>query len=127
MDLGLNGKLALVTGSTAGIGAAIAEGLAGERARVILNGRTEDRVLKAMAAIKARLEDAAVEGFAGDLSAPAAAEALAARYPELDILVNNLGIYEPKPFKDISDDDWRRFVEINVLSGARLFPILSGR
>jgi NAD(P)-dependent dehydrogenase (short-subunit alcohol dehydrogenase family) len=80
MDLGLNGKLALVTGSTAGIGAAIAEGLAGERARVILNGRTEDRVRKAMAAIKARLEDAAVEGFAGDLSAPAAAEALAARY-----------------------------------------------
>ena len=75
---------------------------------------------KAIETIKTRVEDAAVEGFSGDLSTIAAADALAARYPELDILVNNLGIYELKPFQDITDDDWQMFFEVNVLSGARL-------
>src|SRR6266516_5551976 len=119
MDLNLKGRLALVSGSTAGIGLAISTALAREGARVIVNGRSQS----AVAGVAAQLTSATgadVQGFAGDLSTAAAAEELAARHPDVAILVNNLGIFEPKPFQEIPDEDWRRFFEVNVLSGVRL-------
>ncbi|MDB5851011.1 MAG: oxidoreductase [Rhodoferax sp.] len=119
MDLKLTGKLALVSGSTAGIGHAIATALAAEGARVIVNGRTQAAVDAAVAKISAA-PGGAVLGFAGDLSTAAAAEAMVAQYPGIEILVNNLGIFEPKPFEDIPDADWSRFFDVNVLSGVRL-------
>jgi NAD(P)-dependent dehydrogenase (short-subunit alcohol dehydrogenase family) len=119
MDLKLADKLALVTGSTAGIGYAIAEALAAEGARVIVNGRTQSGVDAALASIRATTNKDAI-GFAGDLSQALAAETLVAAYPGIEILVNNLGIFEPKAFEDIPDADWLRFFDVNVLSGARL-------
>jgi NAD(P)-dependent dehydrogenase (short-subunit alcohol dehydrogenase family) len=119
MDLDLNGKLALVSGSTAGIGLAIATALAREGARVIVNGRAQPSV----DAIVAKLRSTTggdVRGFAGDLSAAASAEELARTFPDVEILVNNLGIFEPKPFEDIPDADWMRFFDVNVVSGVRL-------
>src|SRR6202171_1478817 len=119
MDLELKGKLALVSGSTAGIGLAIATTLAREAARVIVNGRSRASV----DAIVTRLQSAAgvsVQGFAGDLSQAASAEEIARQHPGVEILVNNLGIFEPKPFEEIPDSDWVRFFEVNVLSGVRL-------
>jgi len=110
---------ALVTGSTAGIGAAIASSLAREGARVIVNGRASADVDRAVAALKAESGGDLI-AFAGDLGTAAAAEDLVRRHPEVDILVNNLGIFEPKPFEDIPDADWMRFFEVNVLSGVRL-------
>jgi NAD(P)-dependent dehydrogenase (short-subunit alcohol dehydrogenase family) len=120
MDLLLEGKLALVTGSTAGIGFAIAEGLAREKATVIVNGRSEARAVKAVTKIREKVAQAKLEVFAGDLSTQETCEALKSRCPEIDILVNNLGIFNPQPFEEISDDEWRRFFEVNVLSGVRL-------
>jgi len=119
MDLQLTGKRALITGSTAGIGYAIAASLAREGAQVILNGRTQAGV---DAALDNLLADTGVSGlgFAGDLGEPAACTALAAAYPDLDILVNNLGIFDTKPFEDIPDADWQRFFEVNVMAGVRL-------
>src|SRR5690349_24780007 len=103
MNLQLAGKLALVTGSTAGIGFAIAQALAAEGARVIVNGRSQNSVDAAVAQIKAA-EGGEVIGFAGDLSKASAAEALVSKYPDIEILVNSLGIFEPKPFEDIPDE-----------------------
>ena len=120
MDLLLKGKIALVTGSTAGIGLAIAKGLARENATVIVNGRSEARAAKAVEIIQQEIPKAAVEPLAADLSTQEGFEALKSRYPELDILVNNLGIFNPQPFEEISDDEWRRFFDVNVLSGVRL-------
>ena len=120
MDLKLSDKLALVSGSTKGIGLAIATGLAREGARVIINGRTEKSVGDAIAKIHEAIPKAKLETFAGDLSQAAGTDALLKRFPSVDILVNNLGIFEPKPFEQIPDEDWRRFFEINVLSGIRL-------
>ncbi len=121
MDLKLDGKLSLVSGSTAGIGYAIAEGLAREGASVIVNGRAQPTVDEAVARIqKVAREGARVIGFAGDLGALGACEALAKAHPEVDIVVNNMGIFEPKPFLEIPDQDWMRFFEVNVLSGVRL-------
>ena len=119
MDLGLQGALALVSGSTAGIGRAIAAALAREGARVIVNGRSEPAVDKAVAELKAATGGRVV-GFAADLADAAAAEALQRAHPGVEILVNNLGIFEPKPFEEILDADWVRFFEVNVLSGVRL-------
>jgi NAD(P)-dependent dehydrogenase (short-subunit alcohol dehydrogenase family) len=119
MDLKLKGKRALVTGATAGIGAAIAASLAREGAHVIVNGRSAAGVETAVAALKAESGGDLV-GFAGDLGTAAPIEKLVRRHPEVDILVNNLGIFEPKPFEDIPDADWMRFFEVNVLSGVRL-------
>ena len=119
MDLELNGKLALVTGSTAGIGAAIAKALAREGARVIINGRSQADVEKAVAAFRGESGGDLI-GFAGDLGTAQPIEDLVRRHPEVDILVNNMGIFEPKPFEDIPDADWMRFFEVNVMSGVRL-------
>jgi NAD(P)-dependent dehydrogenase (short-subunit alcohol dehydrogenase family) len=119
MDLKLNGKRALVTGSTAGIGAAIAAALAREGAKVIVNGRSAAAVEKAVATLKAESGGDLV-GFPGDLGTAQPIEDLVRRHPEVDILVNNMGIFEPKPFEDIPDADWMRFFEVNVLSGVRL-------
>jgi NAD(P)-dependent dehydrogenase (short-subunit alcohol dehydrogenase family) len=115
MNLQLEAKRALVTGSTAGIGFAIAQTLAEEGATVIVNGRTQQRVDQALSKLKG-----SAEGIAADLATAEGAAQLFARYPDVDILINNLGIFEPKPFEQISDDDWRRFFEVNVLSGVRL-------
>jgi NAD(P)-dependent dehydrogenase (short-subunit alcohol dehydrogenase family) len=120
MDLQLKGKLALVTGSTVGIGFAIAEGLAREGATVIVNGRSEARAAKAVENIREKIPEAKVDAFVADLSTADGFEALQSVYPKVDILVNNLGIFNPQPFEEISDDEWRRFFEINVLSGVRL-------
>lgn len=119
MDLQLKGKIALVTGSTAGIGHAIAASLAKEGADVIVNGRTQAAV-DAVVGELAGLGAGNVTGFAGDLSVAEVAAALLARFPKVDILVNNLGIFEPKPFEEIPDADWMRFFDVNVLSGVRL-------
>ncbi len=131
MDLKLADKTALVTGSAKGIGLAIVTTLAREGAKVILNGRTEQSVSAALAEVRAAVPKAKVEGFVGDLSTAAAADALVNKFPAVDILVNNLGIFEPKPFEEIPDDDWRRFFEVNVLSGVRLsrhyLPGMKGR
>jgi len=120
MNLKLNGKTALVSGSTAGIGYAIALGLAREGARVFVNGRTQARVDAALAKIRQEVPDAKVEGIAEDLGTAAGCERLVARLPSADILVNNLGIFEPKPFAEIPDADWLRMFEVNVMSGVRL-------
>jgi NAD(P)-dependent dehydrogenase (short-subunit alcohol dehydrogenase family) len=126
MNLQLLDKTALISGSTKGIGFAIASQLAAEGARVILNGRTEPAVATALEQIRKATPEAKLEGFAGDLATAPAVDALLARYPAVDILVNNLGIFEPKPFDEIPDEDWRRFFEINVLSGVRLSRALVG-
>ena len=120
MDLQLNDRLALVSGSTAGIGFAIANGLAREGARVIVNGRTDDRVKTAMERIRSHNTGAKLEGIAVDLGSAAGADEVVRRFPEVDVLVNNLGIFEPKPFEQISDQEWFRFFEVNVMSGVRL-------
>jgi NAD(P)-dependent dehydrogenase (short-subunit alcohol dehydrogenase family) len=120
MDLGLQGKRALVTGSTAGIGWATARALAAEGAEVTLNGRTEDRVRAAVEALRRDVPAARAHGVAADLGTAAGCRALVAKVPELDVLINSLGIFEPKPFAEITDADWLRFFEINVLSGVRL-------
>src|SRR5712691_5119397 len=120
MDLDLRGKTAVVSGSTAGIGFAIAATLAAEGAQVVINGRTEARVNSAMEQISKRVAGAQLRGVAADLGTAAGVEAFLKKVPEADILVNNLGIFEPKPFLEIPDSDWLRFFEVNVLSGVRL-------
>ena len=120
MDLKLTGKVALVTGSTAGIGFAIARLLAAEGAHVYVNGRTQERVDLATGAIRANAPLGRVEGIVADFSGPAGAAAVIAKLPEVDVLVNNVGIFEPKPFAEIPDADWYRFFEVNVMSGVRL-------
>ena len=119
MDLGLTGKRALVTGSTAGIGFATAEALAREGAHVIVNGRTHRPVDEALENLRSA-RGVRAEGIAADVSGAAGCERVIAAFPELDILVNNMGIFEPKPFEEITDADWSRFFESNVMSGVRL-------
>jgi NAD(P)-dependent dehydrogenase (short-subunit alcohol dehydrogenase family) len=119
MDLQLEGKKALVTGSTAGIGLAIATALAREGADVVINGRTDARVAEAMHKIREHARGS-VSGVAADSGTRAGADRLIAQVPAVDVLVNNLGIFEPKSFADIPDEDWLRFFEVNVLSGVRL-------
>ncbi len=120
MKIDLSGKTALVTGSTAGIGFATARGLAESGARVIINGRSQGSVDKAIASLKASAPDANVVGFAGDLVDPAVCDTLVKTHPDLDILVNNLGIFQPQDFFEIPDSEWSRFFEVNVLTGVRL-------
>src|SRR6267154_2009697 len=120
MDFGLKGKTAVVSGSTAGIGFAIAAALAAEGARVIVNGRTEARVATALQNLRQLVKDADVRGVFADLGTAQGVAAFLQQIPETDILVNNLGIFEIKPFLEIPDSDWLRFFEVNVLSGVRL-------
>ncbi len=120
MNLQLDGKRALVTGSTAGIGYAIAEALARENADVIVNGRTEERVERAIQSIRKSCPQAKVEGLAADLGTADGVRAEVQRHPDVDILVNNMGIFDPKPFEQIPDEEWFHFFEVNVMSGVRL-------
>jgi len=120
VDLQLAGKVALVTGSTAGIGFAIAKDLANEGADVYINGRTQRRVDEAANAIRTKVATANVDGIVADFSDAKGAETVMAKLPAVDVLVNNVGIFEPKPFVEIADADWYRFFEINVMSGVRL-------
>jgi len=120
MIINLQGKTAVVSGSTAGIGFAIARGLAESHAMVTVNGRTEERVQKALDQIRAEVKDARVKGVAADLSTETGVATLLKEVPTTDILVNNLGIFEPRPFFDIPDQDWERFFRVNVLSGIRM-------
>ena len=122
MDLKLVDKIVLITGSTAGIGFAIAKAFSSEGARTIINGRSENSVTRAINDLKSST-DGEVLGFTGDLSLESVAADLIEAHPRVDILVNNLGIYEPVPFEEIPDEDWRRFFEVNVLSGVRLSRI----
>ena len=119
MDLKLRGKRALVTGSTAGIGFAIARGLARERAEVIVNGRSEQKVAEAIQRISSEVGSTAT-GVAADLSSAEGVDRLIEGAGRVDILINNAGIFEPVPFPEISDQDWFRFFELNVMSGVRL-------
>jgi len=120
MNLQLESKLALVSGSTAGIGFAIAKTLAAEGARVIVNGRTDTRVNEAIASIHAKIPSAKLEGLALDLSKAHAAAEAGERFPNVAILVNNLGVYAPKPFEKITDLEWSSIIETNFMSGVRL-------
>jgi NAD(P)-dependent dehydrogenase (short-subunit alcohol dehydrogenase family) len=120
MDLGIKGKIAVVTGSTAGIGFAIARTLAAEGAHVVVNGRTFERVNTALEKIRKSVPDATVTGVAADLSSVSGTQRLLREAGDADILVNNLGIFEPKPFAEIPDADWQRFFDVNVMSGVRL-------
>ncbi|ODN68001.1 SDR family NAD(P)-dependent oxidoreductase [Methylophaga muralis] len=119
MDLQLTNKTAFISGSTAGIGFAIANALAEEGANIIVNGRSEASVKQAVESLKTTAKGE-VTGFAGDLSLASEAAKLTEQYPKVDILINNLGIFEPVPFEEIPDEDWLRFFEVNVLSGVRL-------
>ena len=120
MDLQLTNKKALVTGSTAGIGFAIASLLAQEGASVMVNGRSKERVEDAVKRIQKEKKDVQVMGVAADLGTKEGVDLLTKEVAAVDILVNNLGIFEAKPFPEITDEDWLRFFEVNVLSGARL-------
>jgi NAD(P)-dependent dehydrogenase (short-subunit alcohol dehydrogenase family) len=120
VNLKLNGRKALVTGSTAGIGCAIGLALAREGAHVVINGRTQKRVQAALDGIQKEIRDAKLEGIAEDLGTAAGCERVVHALPAVDILVNNLGIFEPKSFEDIPDADWFRMFEVNVMSGVRL-------
>lgn len=120
MDLGLKGKTAVVSGSTAGIGLAIAATLAREGAKVIVNGRTEARVSGAMEQIRRQTKNVEVQGVAADLGSLDGVASFIKQVPQADILVNNLGIFDPKPFAEIPDTEWLRFFEVNVMSGVRL-------
>lgn len=115
MNIDLSGKTALVTGSTQGIGLAIAKGLAESGARVVVNGRTAERVSQAVAALPAD-----VVGIAADVTTEDGVAALLTEVPAVDILVNNLGVFEAAPAQQITDDQWRRYFDVNVLSAIRL-------
>jgi NAD(P)-dependent dehydrogenase (short-subunit alcohol dehydrogenase family) len=120
VDLKLKDKVALVTGSTAGIGFAVAQQLAGEGAHVYVNGRTQQRVDAAIASIRSQNPAARVDGIVSDFSSATGSETVIAKLPAVDVLVNNVGIFEVKPFAEIPDVDWYRFFEVNVMSGVRL-------
>jgi NAD(P)-dependent dehydrogenase (short-subunit alcohol dehydrogenase family) len=120
MKIDLSGKTALVTGSTAGIGQAIAKGLAATGAAVVVNGRTQSKVDATVAAITKAVPGSKVQGIAADVATAAGCKSLVTAVPEVDILINNTGIFEPKDFFEIPDEDWTRFFEINVMSGVRL-------
>jgi NAD(P)-dependent dehydrogenase (short-subunit alcohol dehydrogenase family) len=120
MKIDLSDKTALVTGSTAGIGHAIAKGLAAAGATVVVNGRNQSKVDAAVTAIIKAVPGSKVRGIAADVSTAAGCKSLFAALPQVDILINNAGIFEPKEFVDIPDEDWSRFFEVNVMSGVRL-------
>ena len=120
MDMVLNGKRAFVSGSTQGIGFAVARALAADGAAVVLNGRSVDRVDDAVGRLRALVPTADVSGIAADFAHPGQVRDLMGRLGEVDVLVNNVGIFEVKAFEDISDDDWQRYLEVNLMSAVRL-------
>jgi 3-oxoacyl-[acyl-carrier protein] reductase len=120
MELQLDNKTALVTASTGGIGKEIASSLAREGARVIINGRTAASVEAAAAEIRAKIPGAKLESLAADNGTAEGTAETIRRFPEVDILINNLGIYEAVGFFDESDEAWLRLFEVNILSGVRL-------
>jgi NAD(P)-dependent dehydrogenase (short-subunit alcohol dehydrogenase family) len=120
MQIDLTGRSAFVSGSTQGIGRAIAAGLAAAGATTTINGRDPDRVAAVVAELRAELPGARIEGIAADVATPEGAERLFARLPDVDVLVNNLGIFAPTPLFDIDDDTWQRFWDVNVMSAIRL-------
>jgi NAD(P)-dependent dehydrogenase (short-subunit alcohol dehydrogenase family) len=120
MDLQLEGRKALITGSTAGIGFAIARTLAREGASVVITGRTQDRVDDAARKIQQEIGNAKVSGIAADLATEDGIAKCIEALPAVNVLINNLGVYEPKPFEKITDDDWHSIIEINFMSGVRL-------
>jgi NAD(P)-dependent dehydrogenase (short-subunit alcohol dehydrogenase family) len=120
MKIDLSGKTALVTGSTEGIGHAIAKGLATAGAIVVLNGRKQAKVDAAIAALTKAVPGSKISGIAADVSTAAGCQTLAKALPDVDVLINNAGIFEPKGFFDIPDEDWSRFYDVNVMSGVRL-------
>src|ERR1700730_5542816 len=120
MDLELTGKIAFVSGSTAGIGLAIAQRLGLEGADIVINGRTEERVRIALAQVKKDVRNVDVRGIAADLGTAEGCAEGARQLPQVDILVKNVGIFAPKPFQEISDADWEKFFAVNVMSGVRL-------
>lgn len=120
MDLQLTGKKALVTGSTAGIGFAIADHLLQEGAAVVINGRTKESVSKSVSFLQKKYLQSNISGIAADFSNKEDVASLIEQVSQVDILINNVGIFEPKPFSEITDKDWLRFYEVNVLSGVRL-------
>src|SRR5437588_8976864 len=120
MNLQLDGKKVLVTGSTAGIGFAIARTLAREGASVVITGRTQQRVDNTTERIRKEVRDAKISGIAVDLATPDGVSKCIQAAPNVDVLVNNLGVYEPKPFEQITDDDWHTTIEVNFMSGVRL-------
>jgi NAD(P)-dependent dehydrogenase (short-subunit alcohol dehydrogenase family) len=120
VDLQLEGRTALISGSTKGIGFAVASLLAREGAKVIVNGRTETAVRESIHRILQETPKAQVDGLAADLATAEGCSAIARRFPAVDILVNNLGIFERKAFEEIADEEWQRFFEVNVMSGVRL-------
>lgn len=120
MRIDLSGRRAVVSGSTAGIGFAIAKGLAAAGAAVVLNGRDETRVSEAVTRLRSDVPGADVTGIAADLGTAEGVAAFVAQVPEADILVNNLGIFDPKPFAEIADAEWERFFRVNVMSGVRM-------
>ncbi len=120
MDLQLNGKRAFVTGSTAGIGLAIATKLAAEGAEVIVSGRTKERVDEAVKAVEGAAKGAKVWGIVADLSTVAGTREAIERAPDVDVLVNNLGIFNIRAFPEIDDAEWESIFQVNILSGVRL-------
>jgi NAD(P)-dependent dehydrogenase (short-subunit alcohol dehydrogenase family) len=120
MDLQLKAKTALVTGSTAGIGFAIARALVREGASVVITGRTQERVDDAIENVRREIRDVKISGIAADLATPDGISKCIRAVPTVDVLINNLGVYEPKPFEQITDNDWHAIIETNFMSGVRL-------
>ena len=120
MNLQLNNKRAFISGSTQGIGYAIAKSLLEEGASVVINGRSQDKLDRAVKKLKQKLPEANISGIAADFNDSKQVEELLLTLSDIDILINNVGLFELKPFEEITDDDWKRYFEVNVMSGVRL-------
>lgn len=120
MNLQLNNKRAFISGSTQGIGYAIAKSFLEEGASVVLNGRSQDKLDRSVKKLKQKFPEANISGIAADFNDSTQVEELLLQLSDIDILINNVGLFELKPFEEITDDDWKRYFEVNVMSGVRL-------